>query len=94
MKANEGTWLDFEGNAFGSGKGNSFQLAAGQTFQNWNQAKSDPEPNDSGNEDYTTIARSNGKWNDHYASNPVVCNKPNQKGTKLNQALKLSRFLN
>merc|ERR1712176_911659 len=25
--ANEGTWLDFEGNAFGSGKGNSFQLA-------------------------------------------------------------------
>ena len=46
-KVSEGTWLDFDGNAFGSGSGSGFVLEAGR-YGNWGGS----EPNNARNEDY------------------------------------------
>ena len=73
--ASEGTWVDFDGNAFGSGARSAFTTVNGR-YENFNGN----EPNNEGNEDYATIFASSGNWNDHYASNPVLCQKPADKG--------------
>ena len=71
----EGSWVDFDGNAFGSGAGTGFTTVNGR-YENFNVN----EPNNDGNEDYATIFASSGNWNDHWAQNPVLCQKPADKG--------------
>ena len=70
----EGSWIDFDGKAFGQGAGSAF-TATGGRYENFQGS----EPNNQGNEDWTVIL-SNGRWNDDWAQKPTLCQKPADKG--------------
>ena len=71
MKASEGSWVDFDGNAFGSGQGTSNWVAANGRYD-WGPPH---ELNNVGDEDYAIISV-NGRWNDTGHNHRVLCHKP------------------
>ena len=78
MKANEETWLDFEGKTFGRGNGANYTQEPGR-YQSWKSSSNEP----SGIGDYAVLlfdkhGTDNGLWLDQYSDyqTDLVCQKP------------------
>ena len=73
MKGIEGTWIDFDGAAFGSGQGSSFVSESGR-YQNWMSG----EPNNyKGRPEDFAVPNRDGFWGDIPGNsvNPLLCQK-------------------
>ena len=91
----EGTWIDFDGVAFGSGQGTGFTSAGGR-FTNWDySAGFGQEPNNLNNEDYAGIYTSSGKWVDHSMTDTrkILCQKPLYKSELNRSCLTMKSYL-